>query len=155
VTRGFEDLVISGSAFSSFYNQSEGTVYVESVLSSGSQEPFLVQISEDNGDSNRMLLWNNANNVNALVDTSGTRVVSQTVASRPAAGALSRTAFSYATNNIKASADGGSVATDTSAALPTGINKLFLSSRVGQSEIYKLNGHIKRLIYWPYHSDSL
>jgi len=154
-TRGFEDLVISGSAFSSFYNASEGTVYVESVLSSGSQEPFLVQISQDNGDSNRMLLWNDANNVNALVDTSGTRVVSQALGSRPAAGALSRAAFSYATNNIKASVDGGSVATDTSAALPTGINKIFLSSRVGQSEIYKLNGHIKRLIYWPYHSDSL
>ena len=77
------------------------------------------------------------------------------IASRPSVGVLSRAAFGYATNDLKGSLDGGAVLTDTSVAPPTTVNKINIGSHVTLNDDWHLNGHIKRLIYWPTHSDSL
>ena len=154
VTRAKDDLVITGSDFTNFYNQSEGTFYVEYVMGTDTGQPFVIDV--DNGDDNRIIIYNaNGNNLVKFIKSLGTSTVSDTIDTRSPVGALSRVALSYATNNVQASQDGGNVVTDTSATIPTNINRLSIGSRYGQSSVYKLNGHIKRLLYWPLHSDSL
>ena len=73
----------------------------------------------------------------------------------PSVNTFSRTAFSYKANNLGGSKDGNSVTPVTTAVIPTTISKLNVGSHYGKLEYLYFNGHIKRLIYWPYHSDSL
>jgi hypothetical protein len=152
VTRAADDLVISGSDFD-FYNQSEGTFYVESNTRLSDGVPFVVEA--DNGTNNRIALYYESNEVRGFLKAGGVVTANPIFGNRPTAGNLSRTALSYKTNDFEGSVDGGSVIVDTSATIPTTINRFHLGSRFGQSDTHKLNGHLKRLIYWPYHSDSL
>jgi hypothetical protein len=157
VTRAADDLVISGSDFSDFYNQSEGTFYVESELQRATEasfQPFL--FSADNGDANRLGLYyaSGGGGVRGFVRVSN--VEKQLgFGAHPAVDTLSRTAFSYKTNNLRGSIDGSSVTPLTNVAIPTTISKLDIGSHLLKYQHLWFNGHIKRLIYWPYHSDSL
>jgi hypothetical protein len=153
VTRAADDLVISGSAFSNFYNASEGTVYAESVTKKSDGQPFVFSANSDT--SNRIIYYyNTPTTASVYAATSGVGQVNSDVGNRPSAGALSRGSVSYKTNNVQGSVDGGSVVSDTNVSIPS-VNKLTIGNRVNLVDQYNLNGHIKRLIYWPYHSDSL
>jgi len=153
VTRAADDLVISGSDFSDFYNASEGTVYAESVTKKSDGQPFVFSANSDT--SNRIIYYyNTTTTASVYAATSGVGQVNSDVGNRPSAGALSRGSVSYKTNNVQGSVDGGSVVSDTNVSIPS-VNKLTIGNRVNLVDQYNLNGHIKRLIYWPYHSDSL
>ena len=154
VTRAKDDLVISGSAFSSFYNQSEGTFYVEYVMGAATGQQFIFEA--DNGNNNRILIYNDAgNNIVQYIAANGSNTVSDTIGTRSPVGQLSRVALSYATNNVKGSHNGGTAVTDTSANIPTTINRLNIGSRFEQQDAPKLNGRIRRMIFWPYSSENL
>ena len=153
VQRSSDDLVIDGSDFSDFYNQTEGTFYAEGITRRADGVPFIVEV--ENGADNRIYLYHGTTTTRSNVETGGTVQADFGIGNRPAVGVLSRVALSYKTNDIKGSVDGGSVIGDTSATIPTTINNLNLGARFGQSDTFKLNGHLKRLIYWPTHSDSL
>lgn len=156
VTRAADDLVISGSDFSDFYNQSEGTFYVESELQRETEagfQPFL--FDADNGDANRVLIYNeSAGDVLGLVRASGAGFQIN-LGTHPSVNTLSRTAFSYKANNLDGSKDGNSVTPVTTAVIPTTISRLNVGSHYTKAETLYLNGRIRRLIFWPYHSDSL
>ena len=153
VTRAADDLVITGSAFTDFYNQSEGTFYAESNTRLSDGQPFIVSV--DNGDNNRIILYNATTSVRGFVKTSGSTQADFSISTRPSANTLNRIALSYKTNNVQGSLNGGSVITDTSVSIATSINRMNIGTRYNQGDANKLNGHLKRLIYWPYHSDSL
>ena len=158
VTRAKDDLVISGSAFSSFYNQSEGTFYVESITNRADGQPFILSAdnSADSSENNTIVVYySDTTTTTGFIKTSGSIQAILAIGSRPSAGALSRTSLSYKTNDIEGSVDGGSVASDTSATIPTTINRLSIGTRLTLEDDYKITGHVKRLIFWPYHSDSL
>jgi hypothetical protein len=153
VTRAKDDLVITGSDLD-FYNQSEGTFYVEYVMGTATGQPFIFEA--DNGFSNRILIYNGTgNSIVQYITANGTNTVSDTIGTRSLVGQLSRVALSYATNNVQGSHNGGTAVTDTSATIPTTINRLSIGSRFEQEDVYKLNGRIRRLIYWPYSSENL
>ena len=149
-TRAADDLVISGSAFSSFYNQSEGTVYTEF-------EPRDVSISNkttldfSNGTGTERILSLAYSSYHVYVVDGGVEQA-HLDGGTYTAGAVNRLAFSYKANNIQVSVGGGAVVSDTSASIPT-LDRLQIGASYANSS--QLNGHIKRLIYWPYHSDSL
>jgi hypothetical protein len=155
-TRAADNLEITGSAFTDFYNQSEGTFYVESELQRETEvgfEPFL--FDADNGDANRVLLYNQtAGDVLGLVKASGAGYAIN-LGTHPSVNTLSRTAFSYKSNNLQGSKDGNSVTPITTAVIPSTINTLNVGSHYTKAENLYLNGRIRRLIFWPYHSDSL
>jgi len=154
VTRQADDLVISGSDFD-FYNQSEGTVYVESELQRATGPSFVPFLFDaDNGDANRVLLYYEPGGITGLVRAAGTQNVID-IGTHPAANTLSRTAFSYKSNNLQGSKDGNSVTPVTTATIPTSINRFNVGSHYTKADSYYFNGHLKRLIYWPVSSDSL
>jgi hypothetical protein len=150
VTRAADDLVISGSAFSDFYNQSEGTVYTEF-------EPRDVSISNkttldfSNGTGTERILSLAYSSYHVYVVDGGVEQA-HLDGGTYTAGAVNRLAFSYKANNIQVSVGGGAVVSDTSASIPT-LDRLQIGASYANSS--QLNGHIKRLIYWPYHSDNL
>ena len=152
-TRAADDLVITGSAFSDFYNQSEGTFYVESVPNENTVSSFLFDLTKISGESERLLVYNTAGSQKVYLSTASTTWVDKIIGVRPAAGALSRGAISYETNNVEASLDGVNMVPDTSATMSTSIAKMTIGNRFENS--FYFGGHIKRLIYWPTSSDRL
>jgi hypothetical protein len=150
VTRQADDLVISGSDFD-FYNQSEGTFYAESIESQNSVDSFV--LDANNGFANYIEIFNTGSDTKVVLKSGGTPYVNKVIGNRPSTGVLSRVALSYETNNVSASIDGINMSPDTSATMSTVINKLIIGADFNFAN--QLNGHIKRLIYWPYHSDSL
>ena len=150
-TRPADNLSITGSAFSSFYNQSEGTVYTEfEPRELASANNTTLELSDGTGNERILSLAYSSYHayfVDGGVEQANLDGGNYTV------GALNRLAFSFKANNIQASVGGGSVVTDTSASIPT-VDRLIIGNQT-VANTRQLNGHIKRLIYWPYHSDSL
>ena len=149
-TRAADNLTITGSAFSDFYNQSEGTIYVEAI-GRGYENFNTVYSINDNTSNNR--IYQRTPTTDAFVVRSGNVGQSNQSLADSAINVLSRISGSYKVNNIQYSKDGASATTDTSATIPAGLNKMDIGSSSFDSNF--LNGHIKRVIYWPTHSDSL
>jgi hypothetical protein len=155
VTRAADDLEISGSDFSSFFNGTEGTVYAEFVPKRNDDYRHVYEFSNGTTAQRINLHLHNATAIFYSNSSGSTYVQSSSVASGATTGVLHRSAFSYKTNDAPASFDGGAEITDTEYSVPSGINRLYLGDYTPRDGNYILNGHIKRLIYWPYHSDSL
>ena len=152
VTRAADDLVISGSAFSDFYNQSEGTVYAETIISPSSQPAgdYLWSIN-DGGFTNRIVSVYDTSLYHYVIASNAINFVTTTAVS--SFDEIIRSALSYKTNNTLHSVNGVTSTPDTSVTLPSNLNRLNLGQNNASGN--HLNGHIKRLIYWPYHSDIL
>jgi len=150
VTRNADQLVIEGSDFTDFFNQSEGTVYFEGTSNSRS-DPRLFEFSDGTTSNRTRIDINGGVNFRVLV-YSGSMIVNEEV---PFIGASSlfRTALSFKVNDLEGNLNGASVINETPSSLPT-LDQLHVGSNHDGTAGY-LNGHIKRLIYWPYHSDDL
>jgi hypothetical protein len=152
VTRAADDLVISGSDFD-FYNQSEGTTYVETVPKTTTNLPHIFEYhNSSDANANRMGVYLPNVSLNLYVRSSGTTTVSSFLGNINL-NQLNRLAASYKVNDVLGSLNGEPEVADTSAAIPSGIDKMHIGNVYNFN--FPLNGHIKRLIYWPYHSDSL
>ena len=147
VQRAADDLVISGSDFD-FYNQSEGTIYAEFVPKLESLDATLFNFS-DGSNFNRIMSLTKFYHI--FVTTSGNTQV-QFASGSVSLNNLNRLAASFKTNDCVLSLNGSSEVVDSSMAMPS-INQINIGARFGGTE--HLQGHIRRLIYWPVSSDSL
>ena len=146
VTRAADDYKIVGTDFTDFYNQSEGTVYLEAQKrDAGSIYNFTIG---DGTLNNRIISTHNA--IFMAQSNSAQVSISYSLPSN----SLYRIALSVKNNDTKTSISGANEISDTSCTLPTA-NGITLGGRQDDAAAQKLNGHIKRMIYWPYHSDSL
>jgi hypothetical protein len=148
VTRAKDDLVISGSDFTDFYNQSEGTIYSEFVPKLESLDATLFNFS-DGSNFNRIMSLTKFYHI--FVTTSGNTQV-QFASGSVSLNNLNRLAASFKTNDCVLSLNGSSEVVDSSMAMPS-INQINIGARFGGTE--HLQGHIRRLLYWPVSSDSL
>lgn len=64
-------------------------------------------------------------------------------------GARRKQAGAYAVNNAASSVDGTGTVVDTSVTLPTGINTLAIGVYASYGSNQQINGHIKRITYYP------
>jgi hypothetical protein len=142
-TRAADDLVISGSAFSSFYNGAEGTFYLEAI----DRDPTSGTHSFLRGQSEHrdFLFKYNGTSIHSFDGSTG---VTQ---SGIAANQLFRAAVSYKSGSRTLSLNGtspadGSLNTNWSTA-----DRL----RIGNGNAVVANMHVKRVIFWPYHKDNL
>lgn len=150
-TRNADNLVIDGTAFSDFYNTAEGTIYTESVGRGyfNQNSNFAICLNNSSNDS---IYQRSPSNTQTLVVIDGGSVQAQMFSATSSTGTLVRRAASFKLNNFKASQDGVDITPDTLGTMPT-VNKFYIgASALGD---HQLNGHIKRLIYWPTHSDNL
>ena len=148
-TRAADVASVTGTNFSSWYNQTEGTLFVSATTNArhnGSNSfPRILSVS-DGTNNNQMETYYrvlsgytdagygivNAGTTQASFDTNDNRN-GQSIA------------FGYASNNFPLAIGGTVVATDTSGTVPT-VSRLGLGVRGDGGTL--LNGTIKRLVYW-------
>jgi hypothetical protein len=137
---------ITGSNFSSWYNQTEGTVFIHYSGQSGGR----VFMSDDGTTNNRFEVRISANTSQLSSWSGGTQDVPGLFA--PAAtglvdGVSVKTAVGLKVNDAAISTNGAAVGTDTSCAMPVALNRMILGSFQGSATF--LNGPIRRLTFWP------
>jgi hypothetical protein len=147
-TRAADVASITGSNFSSFYSQTEGTMFAQfGPYGNGG-------LSKANGvfDINS---GSTANSIAAGMGVSvtpgfsvATSSVSQVYATTTnlIPSAISKIACAYKVDNFAISANASSPAIDTSGTVPT-VNQMLIGTNIGSNN--ELAGVIRRLTYWP------
>jgi hypothetical protein len=143
-TRSTDLASITGANFSSWYNQSEGTISL-SGITLAANSGFLTL--GDGSIADYVRLSRGFGLLNFLVSTaSGTQVDLYTNGSSLALGQSFRSASCYRENDFAACLNGAGLATDVSGSLPPTANRMNIGFGL---YIGELNGTIRRLTYWP------
>jgi hypothetical protein len=141
LTRNADVASMTGTNFSSWYNQTQGTFFADATsnATSGARPILTAQIAGGN-DRHQVAVYSTvAATVNAGVvqATIGTNLTSPMKA-----------AYAYATNDFAVSVSGAAVVTDTSGTVPTTLTyATFGKFDFGGGE--SINGYIRRIAYYP------
>jgi hypothetical protein len=141
-TRAADSALVT--SISSFYNQAEGTLFAENSFLSTAGTPLCL---DNNGTSDRYLLAYSSNVPRYVVFVSSNAQAQIDVGSAASAGDVVKHIGAYALNDFQA-ARGGTLGTaDTSGNLPVGVTHLRLGRTTSNTAF--LNGHIRKVAYWP------
>ena len=143
VTRSADVASMTGTNFSSWYNQTEGTFVVGSARLSVAALDGISASAYTDANNNIELFARTADN-RLLVFNGGAAQVNLIDTGKVSAGVPFATAAAYALNNYALTTNGGTVLTDTSATVPTAI-ALGIGSR--SSNLF-YNGHIRQIAYY-------
>jgi hypothetical protein len=148
VTRNADAASMTGTNFSSWYNQSEGTFQVSFMTPVTTPAGIFptVLAAHDGTTNNRIALTTNQFfNCRVGIVTSGTSQSDYNAGSFVTANNLATWNLAYKVNDQAASANGDAVVKDTSVLIPT-VNQLGIGNRpAGQI----CEGYIKRIAYYP------
>jgi hypothetical protein len=146
VTRSADVASMTGTNFSSWYNQSEGTFYTNYILLG--LDPAYNNPSFYAYENNQNYLaifgynpaygWAQASNATAAGISLGGTI---------ATNVDYKVSFGVKVNDFAASINGSTVSTDTSGNVPT-VSQMFLGKRVENSAAH-LNGTLKRFTFYP------
>jgi hypothetical protein len=144
VTRAADNASMVGSNFSSWYNQSEGTIYAAVSFTNTSSFNTVYSIT-DGTSSNviRTIQWNNGTDRPLIITTAG---LGQT--SYATTGQIGNVKYcaAFKLNDVNYSKNGVLGVDDTLVTLPT-VNQLNLGTTAGTA--FYLNGHIQSIKYYP------
>ena len=148
VTRAADVASITGSNFSSWYNQTEGTVFAEfGPYGNGgaTKNPGIVQIDSGSAANTiRMFCGGTVFPVFAVDTSSVNQVYISTGTLTPSA--TSKISGAYKVNDFARAVNGSNLGTDSSGTVPT-LSQMLLGT--GSAGVTELNGTIKRLTFWP------
>lgn len=144
VTRAADAASMTGANFSSFYNQAEGTVYVEASTTVSSPKISL----SNNTTSNRLLLDVTTTSVRLLVTTNGSTEASPVIAYQ--SGFVKMAAF-FKTNSFNIAQNGTLGTLDTLGAMPL-VDRMY----IGGGSLGTVIGvnHFKKIAYLPKESTA-
>ena len=147
-TRAADVASITGANFSSWYNQTEGTVFANTSVSAVAPATSLqTQYAIHDGSAdNRITVYKRANaDTSARLDIAAA-TVSSAFLNAGTFGLNNLTASAVQINNFAISLNGLTAVADTAGNLPS-VNQMNLGSYVGATGF--LNGTIRRLCFWP------
>jgi len=151
VPRAADVVSITGSNFSGWYNQSEGSFYVQEDSINNSQDKYYIFVS-DGANSDR--LWLSKDSVNRHIfrvyDSANTLQVVSASPILPSSPGLVSSQFvgAYFSGDSNSALNGSIVGASTNNTfVRSGSNSAYLGSTASGSY---LNGHISRLTYYPY-----
>jgi len=124
VTRSQDVATMTGTNFSSWYNQSQGTFVTQFVLEGVKSVAGQRVITTDDGSTTNQMLesGSSTNTFQTTVTTGGATQVSQTVPSFTLAGFTTyKSALGYADNNTNTAINGLLATNDTSCTMPTAL----------------------------------
>jgi len=148
VTRAADKYQITGSDFTNFFNSGgDGTLYAEFTTRNTSDRQIFVA-SGNNGNSRYFYSNVNSNYMASYDGTNG-----QSYSNVDIQTGINRAAITYNSSETSGSLNGGAVNTTQHNGNLGNATLLNIGNGYGTSA--HLNGHIKRLIYWPHHSDNL
>lgn len=152
VTRATDVAEITGTNFSSFYNQSAGTIFADNAYTGLNSFDFVLDFSDGTTDNRHSLFYLTTANPRTL--RGRTRLSSDQSALEvaiPASGVFAKTAYAYSLNDFAISSAGSSALTDSTGSIST-INQLSIGATHANGAPY--SGHIKRIAYFPTRLDN-
>jgi hypothetical protein len=149
VTRAADVASITGANFSSWYNQTEGTVFAETQLQSIAGRSATGFDINDNSTNNRIVFRALTISVSdQVVIRSGSSTVFSAAGVTPAPTTASRkSAVGYKVNDFIFTATGNAGFTGTTGAVPLSVNQMLIGYEQGPTGY--MGGTIKRLTFWP------
>jgi cyclophilin family peptidyl-prolyl cis-trans isomerase len=148
-TRSADAASMIGPNFSSWYNQSEGTIYSDVVLRNTPATATQMLCAISNGTVNERIHTatgaGGGGNINTVVSAGGVAQAQTTIGSLATAGGY-RCANAYQVNSFATVVNGSAPATDTAGTLPV-VNRLFFGVNAAGDAGF-LNGTIKRISYY-------
>ena len=145
VTRAADVASITGTNFSSWYRQDEGTIFVEGATSASTASPILFQADDGTANERIQVRRNGTTNASSLLVTDGGTTQANFSVTGYNANTIGKTCAMYSLNDFQLSFNGTLGTADTNGTLPT-VDRAFIGS--ASSPVYA-NGPIKRLTYWP------
>jgi hypothetical protein len=142
VTRSADTALMTGTNFSSWYSQDEGTLYAESSTIDTANFPTAASIYLDN--NNFISLDTRAATVRALIFTNGTGILVRTSTKLSS----NKIAICYRNGSSNVSFNGIAASTDITGNTPKNISVLYIGSFSGSATNYQ-NGTIKKIAYYP------
>jgi hypothetical protein len=143
-TRAADVAVMTGANFSSWYNQTNGTMYAEAVsLRPQGDTTRIIAISD--GTANNSIRVNAATTSLAIV-TAGNTEAGFNLALNT--NAINRFALAYKLNDANGVVNGTAGTTDTSVVLPV-VDRLEFGRLAAGTSGNILVGHIRRIAYFP------
>ena len=138
VTRSPDAATMTGTNFTSWFNQAEGTLYAEreNVTTTGVR-PLACFFNTGN---NYMAFYRSSGITSTEIVTNGASTGSIPITS------AAKASFSYLTNNINSAVGGTIGTTDTSCIVPVII---FFEIGSIYNNLYKINGCLKKIAYYP------
>ena len=150
-TRSADVASITGSNFSSWYRQDEGTVFADAkeypFPSSSSRAFYVIDNSAAaNSDFIRQWIWNGNTSLllNSVYTSSGGPVAAEL--SQSIVNENKITALAFKLNDFARSYKGAAALSDVSGNLPIAVDRLIIGSSISALH---LSGHIRRLAYFP------
>ena len=148
VTRASDNASMTGTNFSSWYNQGQGTIYCESATNDLSASPLaliindgtlnnVIQIGRTNLTNLAERVYLTANNTN-YVAALGTGTTTQ--------NQFAKTSFSFSTNNFIGSVNGNLTSQISTGIVPT-VNRMDIGCYLSTNSY--LNGRIKKIAIYP------
>ena len=145
-TRNADVASITGTNFSSWYRQDEGTFYYEGTISQGlASFPWFYNAS-DGTTNNSIGVYQFTNGVYAGVVTGGVAATpDMSVLFSPVPGSLAKHALAVKTADSRAALNAALSAAQLNTVMPV-VNTLNIGQRTTGN---RMTGHIRRLTYWP------
>jgi hypothetical protein len=152
-TRAADSAVVT--PISSFYNQSEGTVFTE--LVSFWDRPAggtILRFSSSNGS---VRLWLRSSGANAFADrlsvyrvangVNGAQIINIGLPSASSTGTASKIVVAHDGSVMSATRDGRALVSSAASEMPTNLDTMFIGSFASGSGF--ICGHIRKVAYWP------
>jgi hypothetical protein len=149
VTRAADVAQITGTNFSQFYNQSEGTLYIESTKTPIPVTTTTTFADLNDGTTNsrsRFWIWSGATSTLRFTPRASNVDQADLTVGTPIQNVSFKAAGSLKVNDFAAALNGGTVSTDGSGTVPF-VDRLSIG--ISGSATEHLGGTIKRLTYWP------
>jgi len=148
VTRSMDVAQMTGTNFSSWFRESEGTIYTEANAAVVGNR-WIYSLDIGNSASGPNYITSTFNTNQHLVVNSDNASQCQIDGGTCVAGVYSKFAGVYKVNDFAVSLSGGTIATDTSGIVPRGLARLVLGTAYDLSASNTINGTIKKFAFYP------
>ncbi|WP_425353603.1 phage head spike fiber domain-containing protein [Rhodoferax aquaticus] len=145
VTRAADNVVMTGTNFSSWYNSAAGSFVVEGDTTTTSNPATLTDVN-DNSFNQRMQVRFSTSTLAQAIITSGGVVQTTPLSTSVVAGAVVKMGLSYASAGTSWVTNGSTVQAGSALTLPAPTQLRLGSAAGGGSEV--LNGHIRSIRYY-------
>lgn len=144
-TRSADSAVVT--PISSFYNQSEGTLFAEasSLFVPASAEAGIFRLNSNSATNEVRIRFVNSLIAGQIHSSSGETA---SFTSSASSNVIYRCGLAYASNDAAFSVSGGSASTDASVSIPTVADRAVIGAGALAAGGF-INGHIRRIAYWP------
>ncbi len=147
VSRSADVAQMTGTNFSTWYNQSEGTFVVEAARGEVNVIAYILTASDNSAAEWIGTYFATSQRVGAtIVDGSVTQMAVVTANNSAPINTITKAAVAYKLNDSNLAANGVALTTDTSCTIPT-TNRLYIGSDVNGAGQH-VNGHIRAIAYY-------